>query len=427
MLQGGPRNKRRPYSADGQFLVSNRPARRDKNATIFPRSQEDSLLDHSESEKDNYQLSSSTLLNSLASDDPNDGAWADMRGIPLTSRPVDLDTNESLTNTSDLICTFSDISEEPSISEKSLGERICEMAQNSTCETSSKARIIPESEVPKAPKTVEEDLDEEDTRNLSNRELHFRMIAAGLISRPGSENIQAENQQSDIDVMKKEDCTVAENGSRGTKPKEEECIGDSATESSKFSRRTVTFGEEDIGVSEAQVGDEDSSRPKVPVRFQEWVTTNNPSSPAKTEFSSLFCSTQLYPFRQRKSDLFLECMVEEILDEEQGKLQGLGTAWAKPAGNSDEKEVTISTWPASAGEESKNDRKERVVPIEKEYEKVRGNDERSDYKSAEKPQCEVGNDETLISSTTTVEINKSTIPPPSIETDTGEHNTLHIA
>lgn len=177
------RDKRRPYSADSQMLLSSYQQKRNKLSACFSMSADPMGLAPNDFETDgDVEFSSSTLVSSHLSDQLG-GAWMELetRGLYL-GRSDRNHISSSTDNGSDLPCC-SDASEEHS-SEKSLGKQIQAMArdhlQHDSAAYGPSSPLVLESkgEVNNDPNGF---INEEDTKKMSTKELHQRMVESGLL------------------------------------------------------------------------------------------------------------------------------------------------------------------------------------------------------------------------------------------------------
>ncbi|KAJ1522119.1 hypothetical protein ONE63_002430 [Megalurothrips usitatus] len=180
-----PRDKRRPYSADGQLLPSSYQ-KRNKLSTCFSMSADAMGFAQQDIETDgDIEFSSSTLVSSQLSDQLG-GAWMEleMRGFYLRHSHPSHHPSSSTDNGSDLLCS-SEVSEDQTRSEKSLGERIQAMARN---HVNHDPDLCVHTNPPhdRSGKEFKNKLEnackEEDPKRMSTEELHNRMVESGLLS-----------------------------------------------------------------------------------------------------------------------------------------------------------------------------------------------------------------------------------------------------
>ncbi|XP_034241621.1 centrosomal protein of 131 kDa isoform X2 [Thrips palmi] len=388
------RDKRRPYSADSQMLLSSCQQKRNKLSARFSMSIDPIGLSHHDTETDgDIEFSSSTLVSSQLSDQLG-GAWMELerRGLYLgqSSAPPPSSTD----NGSDLLC-YSDASDERPRSEKSLGERIQAMARDH----------VQQDRPSCAPKSVHEEISDgiqlekymngDDPRKLSTKELHLRMVESGLISVSPQQSAAYEPKSNDSSRFKSEyschadtnpdpsqqktelqgrigmgrplhpDILISEPGpsefwnehqdffqegmnstciDQISFPKEHDVDsfeGDSSCSNSGVNSqrrgRDVTTSSLFLGHTSHENDNPISWRKEdlAPVRFQQWVTDAQKSSGnvsnSATVTSPFFCNVRSsHPLGDKKS-VDLDCTVEEVYtDSEYSKMYDSSRFKEKP-------------------------------------------------------------------------------------------------
>ncbi|KAK3910478.1 Centrosomal protein of 131 kDa [Frankliniella fusca] len=363
-------DKRRPYSADSQMLLSSYHQKRNKLSTCFSMSADPMGLAPNDFETDgDVEFSSSTLISSHLSDQLG-GAWIELetRGLYL-GRPDPSHTTSSTDNGSDLLCC-SDVSEEHT-SEKSLGKQIQAMARIQhdlqhddavyDCSNSFLPKHLDEIS------TTQKLVSEEDPKKMTTRELHQRMVESGLLfsSAPygSSQTLKAENNFKKIentnqpglverDEFQQKNNTSPEDDVSKTNPasgfwSQHHSFYQSINKSTSCSIDQISFPKEhDVdsleGDSSCSNNGSDSQRRNrnssaLPdhvelmsnlsnrnqwsksefgqVRFQQWMTDHNrmsSSSSSRDLSPSFFCGMRNTNLQDSKSEIYQDCTVEEI-------------------------------------------------------------------------------------------------------------------